>query len=275
MARSDPTAENWAESSGPFSNFAERLSLDRILQRGPVPLSREWRRLCRAAGARLAFCEKAPMRSCGEASCAAVVEQNSSARRVAVAVRYTRIGHLISVRHATHLIWCRALVITRKPPMHIPESAHLWALFAAGHGLHVLKRAEPLRKIAALWNKNAPRMAAHQCADARHPPLRQRRRLFLLARAPRRRHASRPHAGHPLQPHHRAKPRQRRNVRPLRRQHGRLGRRQNPFPAKGNPGYPVAVILSEVRARPCLSRSSAGARKQSKDLSWIENVAAA
>jgi hypothetical protein len=25
--------------------------------------------------------------------------------------------------------------------MHIPESAHLWALFAAGHGLHVLKRA--------------------------------------------------------------------------------------------------------------------------------------
>ena len=26
-------------------------------------------------------------------------------------------------------------------PMHIPESAHLWTLFAAGHGLHVLKRA--------------------------------------------------------------------------------------------------------------------------------------
>ena len=25
--------------------------------------------------------------------------------------------------------------------MHIPESAHLWALFAVGHGLHVLKRA--------------------------------------------------------------------------------------------------------------------------------------
>lgn len=25
--------------------------------------------------------------------------------------------------------------------MHIPESAHLWALFAAGHGLHLLKRA--------------------------------------------------------------------------------------------------------------------------------------
>jgi len=25
--------------------------------------------------------------------------------------------------------------------MHIPESAHLWALFVAGHGLHVLKRA--------------------------------------------------------------------------------------------------------------------------------------
>lgn len=25
--------------------------------------------------------------------------------------------------------------------MHIPESANLWALFAAGHGLHVLKRA--------------------------------------------------------------------------------------------------------------------------------------
>ncbi|MGA8767906.1 MAG: hypothetical protein WB559_12885 [Candidatus Acidiferrales bacterium] len=25
--------------------------------------------------------------------------------------------------------------------LHIPESAHLWALFAAGHGLHVLKRA--------------------------------------------------------------------------------------------------------------------------------------
>jgi hypothetical protein len=25
--------------------------------------------------------------------------------------------------------------------VHIPESAHLWALFAAGHGLHVLKRA--------------------------------------------------------------------------------------------------------------------------------------
>jgi hypothetical protein len=25
--------------------------------------------------------------------------------------------------------------------MHIPESAHLWTLFAAGHGLHVLKRA--------------------------------------------------------------------------------------------------------------------------------------
>jgi len=25
--------------------------------------------------------------------------------------------------------------------MHIPESAHLWALFFAGHGLHVLKRA--------------------------------------------------------------------------------------------------------------------------------------
>ena len=25
--------------------------------------------------------------------------------------------------------------------MHLPESAHLWALFAAGHGLHVLKRA--------------------------------------------------------------------------------------------------------------------------------------
>jgi hypothetical protein len=25
--------------------------------------------------------------------------------------------------------------------MHIPENAHLWALFAAGHGLHVLKRA--------------------------------------------------------------------------------------------------------------------------------------
>jgi hypothetical protein len=25
--------------------------------------------------------------------------------------------------------------------MHIPEHIHLWALFAAGHGLHVLKRA--------------------------------------------------------------------------------------------------------------------------------------
>jgi hypothetical protein len=25
--------------------------------------------------------------------------------------------------------------------MHIPESAHLWTLFAAGHSLHVLKRA--------------------------------------------------------------------------------------------------------------------------------------
>jgi len=25
--------------------------------------------------------------------------------------------------------------------MHIPESMHLWALFFAGHGLHVLKRA--------------------------------------------------------------------------------------------------------------------------------------
>jgi len=25
--------------------------------------------------------------------------------------------------------------------MHIPESLHLWAIFAAGHGLHVLKRA--------------------------------------------------------------------------------------------------------------------------------------
>ena len=25
--------------------------------------------------------------------------------------------------------------------MHIPEPVHLWALFAAGHGLHVLKRA--------------------------------------------------------------------------------------------------------------------------------------
>jgi hypothetical protein len=25
--------------------------------------------------------------------------------------------------------------------MYIPENAHLWALFAAGHGLHVLKRA--------------------------------------------------------------------------------------------------------------------------------------
>jgi hypothetical protein len=25
--------------------------------------------------------------------------------------------------------------------MHLPESAHLWALFVAGHGLHVLKRA--------------------------------------------------------------------------------------------------------------------------------------
>ncbi len=30
---------------------------------------------------------------------------------------------------------------TRGATMHIPESAHLWALFAAGHGLHVLKRA--------------------------------------------------------------------------------------------------------------------------------------
>jgi hypothetical protein len=28
-----------------------------------------------------------------------------------------------------------------KVAMHIPESAHLWALFVAGHGLHVLKRA--------------------------------------------------------------------------------------------------------------------------------------
>jgi len=25
--------------------------------------------------------------------------------------------------------------------IHLPESAHLWALFVAGHGLHVLKRA--------------------------------------------------------------------------------------------------------------------------------------
>jgi hypothetical protein len=25
--------------------------------------------------------------------------------------------------------------------MHLSENAHLWALFAAGHGLHVLKRA--------------------------------------------------------------------------------------------------------------------------------------
>ena len=25
--------------------------------------------------------------------------------------------------------------------MHLPESLHLWGLFAAGHGLHVLKRA--------------------------------------------------------------------------------------------------------------------------------------
>lgn len=25
--------------------------------------------------------------------------------------------------------------------MHIPESAHLWGLFVAGHGLHVMKRA--------------------------------------------------------------------------------------------------------------------------------------
>ena len=25
--------------------------------------------------------------------------------------------------------------------MHIPEPIHLWSLFAAGHGLHVLKRA--------------------------------------------------------------------------------------------------------------------------------------
>lgn len=30
---------------------------------------------------------------------------------------------------------------TGQAPMHIPESAHLWTLFAAGHGLHVLKRA--------------------------------------------------------------------------------------------------------------------------------------
>src|SRR3984957_11965837 len=26
-------------------------------------------------------------------------------------------------------------------PMQIPESAHLWALFIGGHGLHVIKRA--------------------------------------------------------------------------------------------------------------------------------------
>jgi hypothetical protein len=26
-------------------------------------------------------------------------------------------------------------------PMHLPEPIHLWALFAAGHGLHVMKRA--------------------------------------------------------------------------------------------------------------------------------------
>lgn len=38
----------------------------------------------------------------------------------------------------------RAIPITHaagQAPMHIPESAHLWALFAAGHGLHVWKRA--------------------------------------------------------------------------------------------------------------------------------------
>jgi hypothetical protein len=28
-----------------------------------------------------------------------------------------------------------------KPTMQIPENLHLWAIFAAGHGLHVLKRA--------------------------------------------------------------------------------------------------------------------------------------
>jgi hypothetical protein len=32
-------------------------------------------------------------------------------------------------------------LVTRHCPMHIPESAHLWTLFVAGHGLHVLKRA--------------------------------------------------------------------------------------------------------------------------------------
>ncbi len=33
------------------------------------------------------------------------------------------------------------LSVISEMAMHIPESAHLWALFFAGHGLHVLKRA--------------------------------------------------------------------------------------------------------------------------------------
>ena len=35
----------------------------------------------------------------------------------------------------------RLVVTPHRGPMHIPESAHFWALFVAGHGLHVLKRA--------------------------------------------------------------------------------------------------------------------------------------
>ncbi len=40
--------------------------------------------------------------------------------------------------------------------MHIPESTHLWALFVAGHGLHVLKRASLSAKSRLSGTKTRP-----------------------------------------------------------------------------------------------------------------------
>src|SRR5580704_2730400 len=76
---------------------------------------------------------------------------------------------------------------------------------------------QPLGEIAPLRHKNASRMAAHQRARARHPPVRQRRGFFLLDRASRRCHASLRLSRPASESHARAWPRHSRNVRPVRR----------------------------------------------------------
>ena len=119
--------------------------------------------------------------------------------------------------------------------MHIPENFHLWALFAAGHGLHVLKRAGLSvqsrisgTKTRVQWlQTNALNLSIRFFVNAAafsywmaHPNV-----ATHVAGA----------IGVPMDSNARTRPRHCRAFRPFRRQHGGLGRRESAIPAERNP----------------------------------------